>query len=278
MDLPMTQAEKAKLLRDLHHTGHTLILPNAWDVASALIFEQAGFPAIATTSSGVAAVFGYPDGQHISRHLMIEMIGRIAAAVSVPVTGDVEGGYEDPVQTAIEVMNSGAAGMNIEDRHPNDRHRLLDIAHQAEVISAIRARTNLVINARTDVYLAGIGDPGARFDHTVERLHAYREAGADSLFVPGLADPGAIARLVRAAGAPLNILATKGCPPIAELQKLGVARVTVGSGIMRAALGLARTVATELAGEGTYNALTEGALNSAELQSMLAKKTANATR
>src|SRR5579871_1241555 len=130
----MTQAEKAKLFRDLHHRGQILVLPNAWDVASARVFEEAGFPAIATTSAGVAAVFGYPDGQHIPPAVMLDMVRRIAYAVRVPVSADVEAGYDDPVQTAMLVMEAGAVGMNIEDAIGSS---LIDLTRQTDAIRAI---------------------------------------------------------------------------------------------------------------------------------------------
>lgn len=268
----MTQSEKAERFRELHHTGRTLVLPNAWDVASAVIFEQAGFPAIATSSAGVAAVFGYPDGQHIQSSLMLDMVRRIVHAVSVPVTADLEAGYGDPVHTAVQLVEAGGVGLNLEDVTEENPGALADLERQVELIRSIRSKTNLVINARTDVYLAGIGDPATRFDRTVERLRAYLDAGADSLFVPGVKDVDTIGRLARTINGPLNILAVAGTPPISELQQLGVARVSVGSGPMRAALGLARRMAKELSGQGTYAAMTDGAITYAEVQRMLAGK------
>ena len=273
----MTQAQKAELFRGLHHRGRILVLPNAWDVASARVFEEAGFPAIATTSAGVAAVFGYPDGQHIGAALMLDMVRRIAAAVSVPVTADVEAGYDNPVQTAAGVMEAGAVGMNLEDSSEEDPSTLADLALQLETIRAIRARTNLVINARTDIFLAGVGDPATRLERTVERLNAYRDAGADSLFAPGVSDAETIGKLARAVRGPLNILAVRGTPPVPELERLGVARVTVGSGIMRATLGLTRRFAHELAGPGTYS-YTEDTISHAEVNRMLKVKQQTASQ
>jgi 2-methylisocitrate lyase-like PEP mutase family enzyme len=265
----LTQSEKANLFRDLHNRDHILILPNAWDVASAVIFQNTGFPAIGTTSAGVAAVFGYPDGQHISRDLMLDMVRRIASAVQVPVTADVEAGYGDPVRTAVAVMEAGAVGMNLEDTIEEDPSTLADLARQTELIREIRAKTNLVINARTDVFLAGIGDPGSRLGLTIERLNAYRNAGADCLFAPGVRDAETIGKLATAVNGPLNILAIAGSPPIKELHKLGVARVSIGSGGMRATLGLTQRIAAELAEQGTYTLMTEGAMPYADVNRML---------
>jgi 2-methylisocitrate lyase-like PEP mutase family enzyme len=256
----LTQSDKANLFRGLHNREHLLVLPNAWDVASAVIFQNAGAAAIGTTSAGVAAVFGYPDGQHIGRELMLDMVRRIASAVPIPVTADVEAGYDDPARTAIAVMEAGAVGMNLEDTMEEDPSSLADLAHQVAMIRTIRVETNLVINARTDVFLAGIGDPATRLEVAVERLKAYRDAGADCLFVPGVRDAETIGKLARAVHGPLNVLAVAGTPPIAELQRLGVARVSIGSGAMRATLGLTQRIAAELLGEGTYALMTEGAM------------------
>jgi len=268
----MTQSQKADLFRELHHRGPVLVLPNAWDVGSARVFEEAGFPAIATTSAGVAAVFGYPDREHIPAEVMLDMVHRIVNAVAVPVTADMEAGYGDPVRTGLAVMDAGAVGLNLEDSATNDISKLADLSRQVEIIRAVRAKTNLVINARTDIFLANIGDAATRVDRAAERLNAYRDAGADSLFAPGLIDPENIGKLARAVRGPLNILAVQGAPSIAELQKLGVARVTIGSGGARAALGLTRRIAKELKERGTYSAFTEDAISYFDVNSMLAIK------
>lgn len=265
----LTQADKANLFRSLHTSGKILVLPNAWDVASAVLFQNAGFQALGTTSAGVAAVFGYRDGQHISRDLMLDMVRRIVKKVSIPVTADVEAGYGDPLQTAVALMEAGAVGINLEDTVAEDPTSLADLSRQTELIRQIHSRTNLVINARTDVFLAEVGEPATRLDLTIKRLNAFREAGADCLFAPGVRNAETIGKLAAAANGPLNILATAGAPPVPELQKLGVARVSIGSGAMRATLGLTQRIATELKTRGTYHAMTEGAIPYAELQQML---------
>lgn len=244
-------------LRKLHQAPPILILPNAWDVASARIFENAGFSAIATTSAGVAFSLGLPDGQRIARDEMIAVVKRIAGAVSVPVTADVESGYGDALITARALVDAGAAGMNLEDVTGDDATSLLGIADQVRIIEEIRAATDLVINARTDIYLMGIGDPATRFERTVERLNAYRKAGADCLFVPGVRDAETIGKLARAVNGPLNILAVAGAPTVTELERLGVARVSVGSGPMRATMGLTQRIARELLDHGTYTFMTD---------------------
>jgi 2-methylisocitrate lyase-like PEP mutase family enzyme len=272
------QARKADLLRKLHHSGRTLVLPNVWDVASARIFEEMGFPAIATTSAGIAASLGYPDGQLISRDEMLDIVGRIARAVRVPVTADLEAGYgstpDDMTATVKAMAEAGAVGMNLEDVTGSDESTHVDLATQVEKIQAIRRAGEaigvpLVLNARTDIYLMPIGPEATRFDRTVERLRAYRKAGADCLFVPGLKDATTIAKLVKAIDGPLNILATAGGPTINELQAMGAARVSMGSGVMRSALGHARRIGKELLDQGTFDLMLDGAVPFAELMALM---------
>lgn len=275
-----TQAEKAHKLQALHLGPRILLLPNAWDVASARIFEDAGFPAIATSSAGVANSLGYPDGQRISRDEMLEVVARIARAVSVPVTADMEAGYgatpEELAQTALAVIEAGAAGCNIEDCGREGSGELFAINLQKQKIRAMMETVkkrggHLVINARTDILLEGIGDPATRADRTIERLNAYRDAGAGSLFAPGVKDAATIEKIARAVKGPLNILATAGTPPVAELEKLGVARVSVGSGPMRACMGLTSRIARHLREKGTFEIMTDGAMSYLEANRILEK-------
>src|SRR5579864_8269038 len=164
-----TQAQLARQFLELHHGPKILVLPNAWDVASARIFEAAGFPAIATTSAGVANSLGYADGQRITRQEMLQAVERIVRAVSVPVTADVESGYEDPAATAQALADFGAAGLNLEDTRRGEAS-LVELAEQVKLIESVRSKTDLVINARTDIYLFSIGDPATLFERTLERL------------------------------------------------------------------------------------------------------------
>lgn len=272
-----TQIDKAQDLRLQHRGTRVLVLPNAWDVASARIFEEAGFPAIATTSAGIAFSLGYPDGQQISRQEMIARIARIARAVKVPVTADVEWGYgstpDEIAQTTREVIDAGAVGMNLEDTSGNSDQPLLALERVLEKINAVReaataASVPIVLNARTDVYLLEGGDPDANYAEAVRRLVAYRDAGADCVFAPGLKDAATIETLVKDLACPLNILAVPGTPSIAELKKLGVARVSVGSGFMRATIGSLRAMAEELKNSGTYSALA-GAIPYKDLNEIL---------
>ena len=243
------QAEKAERLRKLHSGPRILVFANAWDVISARMVEEAGFSAVASTSAGVAAVLGYPDGQRIPMHEMLEFVGRMARAVNVPLTADMEAGYgttaAEMAEMAREVVAAGIVGLNLEDVTGDDENSQVEIELQMEKIAAVRrasasAGVSLVINARTDVYLMPIGPAETRFERTVERLRAYRKAGADCVFAPGIRDRETIGKLVRALDAPLNILLQPGSPSMAELEKLGVARASIGSGTMRAALGTAQ--------------------------------------
>jgi 2-methylisocitrate lyase-like PEP mutase family enzyme len=271
------QAAKAHAFRALHHGPKMLVLPNAWDVASARIFEDAGAAAIATTSAGVAFTLGYPDGQKISREEMLGVVARIASKVKVPVTADVEAGYgdraEDAAKTAAGVIQAGAVGLNLEDATHDPKRPIAELSLQLEKIAAVRETAQslgvpLVVNARTDIYLLQVGAPESRYDETVRRLAAFRDGGADCLFAPGLRDHETIARLVRELAHPLNILTGPGLPSIPELERLGVARVSVGSSAMRATLGLARKIAQELQTTGTYKTL-EDAPSHAEINRML---------
>ena len=264
-----TQAELAREFLALHDGRKTLVLPNAWDVASARIFEEAGFPAVGTSSAGVAYALGYPDGQKISRSEMLAVVHRIAEAVRIPVTADVEAGYgakpEDAAETAREVLSAGAVGMNLEDTVDDRLDLLADASLQKEKIRAVvetsaRAGVPLVLNARTDIFLAAIGASETRVARTIERLNVYRDAGAQCLFAPGVKDKETIAQLVSGVRGPLNILATAGTPPVAELEKLGVARVSVGSGPMRATLGLIARIARQIREEGSFSLMTDGAI------------------
>jgi 2-methylisocitrate lyase-like PEP mutase family enzyme len=268
-----TQAELARQFLAMHDGRKTLVLPNAWDVASARIFEEAGFPAVGTSSAGVAFALGYPDGQKISRSEMLAVVHRIAEAVNIPVTADMEAGYgakpEDVAETAREVLAAGAVGMNLEDAIHDKPDSLADVSLQKEKIRAAieisaRAGVPLVLNARTDVFLAGIGAPETRLARSIERLNAFRDAGAQCLFVPGVKDKETIAQLVSGVRGPLNILAIAGTPPVADLEKLGVARVSVGSGPMRSTLGLIARIARQLREEGSFSLMTDGAMTYAD--------------
>jgi 2-methylisocitrate lyase-like PEP mutase family enzyme len=275
------QAEKAEKLRKLHHGPRILALPNAWDVVSARILEELDYPAIATSSAAMAFSLGYPDGQRISRGEMLEAVARITRAVSVPVTADLESGYgktpEEIADFTKAMVAAGAVGLNFEDVTGDDESTHVDLGLQVKKIRAIREMAAemsvpVVINARTDIYLMPIGPEATRFDRTVERSRAYREAGADCLFVPGLCNGETIAKLVKALDAPLNILASAGCPSLDELEKMGVARVSAGSSAMRAAMGAFQRVAKDWLAHGSYDSLMQITVPYNELNRMMARK------
>ncbi len=277
----LTQQARAEALRALHHEPFPLILPNAWDVVSARLFEEAGCRAIGTTSAGIAATLGYPDGERVPRAEMLAVVGRIAHAVTIPVTADIEAGYGDTpaeaARTAQAVIAAGAVGLNLEDGTGDRGRPLADNAAQMAKIHAIRevavaAAMPLVLNARTDVYWLAAGDAEGCFAAAVERLRAYWAAGADCLFVPGVVDGETIGQLVRAVEGPLNVLAGAGTPAIADLGRLGVKRVSVGSAPLRATLGLVRRIADEVLRKGTYTAMTTDALPYAEVNQLLAAR------
>lgn len=273
MRIMNSQAGKAKQLRALHHGQEMLVLPNAWDCASARVFEDAGFSAIATTSAGVAFSLGYADGQHIRPEQMLIAVKRIADCVAVPVTADLEAGYDDPAVTTAAVVEAGAAGLNIEDMDGGSAGELVDVDAQVRKIRTIRRvgeelGVPLVINARTDVYLAQIGEPAGRFELALERLRAYIEAGADCVFVPGIHDETLIRELVEALRFPLNILIGRGMPTLSRLQELGVARVSTGSGIARATIGLTRRIAREIKQSGSLDSLFDGAISYADANAL----------
>jgi 2-methylisocitrate lyase-like PEP mutase family enzyme len=259
----------AEQLRALHRTPPMLVLPNAWDAASARLIVAEGFPAIATTSAGVAAALGYPDGGVVPSNEMIEAIARIARTVKVPVTADIEHAYAASpgavADVVLRVIAAGAVGINLEDCVPGATD-LEPLALQIDKIKSIlkastKAGVRVVINARTDGFLRGFGAPDTRLGVAIERGRAFPEAGADCVFVPGVRDAATIAALVKGIGGPINILATEGAPSLPELEKLGVARVSLGSGPMRATLGLLRDIARELKTTGTYASFTKHAMS-----------------
>jgi 2-methylisocitrate lyase-like PEP mutase family enzyme len=260
-------ADKAAALLALH-AGPGFVLPNAWDAGSARILEQVGFPAIATTSAGIAWSCGVPDGEALDRDRMLEHIGLIVAAVRVPVTADLEAGYgetpDDVGRTVARAVEVGAVGGNLEDAGPGG---LFGIDEAVERLAAARAAAPsgaFVLNARTDTYF--VGTTGDAFAETVERAVRYVDAGADCVFVPGVVDEGTIRRLATAIPGPLNVVAglanTIDAP---TLFSLGVTRVSLGGSLARAALSMLERAGRELLESGTLGFL-DGAIAYADLQ------------
>ena len=267
----------AERLRALHRTPPILVFPNAWDAASARLIEAEGFPAIATTSAGVAAALGYPDGGVVPVNEMIEAIARITRAVKVPVTADVEHAYattpDGVADVVLRFIAAGAVGINLEDVVPG-ANALEPLALQVDKIARIvkastKAGVRVVINARTDGFLNSFGAPETRLGIAIERGRAFLEAGADCVFVPGVRDAATIGALVKGIGGPVNVLAGNGSPSLKELEALGVARVSMGSGPMRATLALMRDIARELKTTGTYASFTKRTMTYAEVNELM---------
>lgn len=259
----MTQAERADRLRRLHQGPEVLLFPNCWDAASARMLEEMGFPAVATSSAAVANSLGYADGERISRAEMLAAVLRISQAVQVPVSADCEGGYgadaAGVAETARLVIAAGAVGMNLEDSQ-EDESRLRPLEEMAERLRAVRAAAtaagvNLVINARCDAFFLHGTPPFDPMSEAIRRAQAYRAAGADCIFLPGLRDLGIIGQFLAACPGPLNILGGTAAPPVAELAQAGVRRISLGSGPYRAALACVRKIAGELRGEGSFAGL-----------------------
>lgn len=242
---------RAEALRRLHEAPELLVLVNVWDAASARTVASApGCRAIATASWSIAAAHGVADGD-LPPAEMLAAVGRIAAAVDLPVTADLEDGYGDAAETVAAAIAAGAVGCNLEDGTGDPGAPLRPAAEHAARVAAARAAGEaagvpLVVNARTDVFLAAAGRPGERLGAALERGRTYRAAGADCVFVPGVTDAPTIERLVREMGAPVSVLATPQSPPLAELQRLGVARVSFGPGPMGVAMAALRRAAEAL--------------------------------
>ncbi|MEH0819452.1 MULTISPECIES: isocitrate lyase/PEP mutase family protein [unclassified Micromonospora] len=233
----MTSTPAAAALRARHRPGDPLILPNAWDAGSARAVAAAGFPAVATSSAAVAESLGHADGETTPVAEMLAAVARIVRAVEVPVTADLERGYGLPPAELVErLLATGAAGLNLEDSDPGTG-RLCAVDEQADLLAAVRAAAGpkLVVNARVDVFLRAPGDPAAVFDEAVRRARRYRAAGADCVYPILLADPELIGRFVAAVDGPVNVLLRPGTPSVGELARLGVARVSLGSGVYAAA-------------------------------------------
>jgi len=265
------QKEKAELFLNYHHDKEILVLLNSWDIGSSKLIEACGYKAVATTSMGVAASLGYPDCQVITLTEMLASITGIARSVQVPVTVDVEAGYGNTIDEIIDSMKkviaTGIVGINIEDSTDLSPD-LIDETECCERIAAIRALSDslgfhLVINARTDAFYTSSGSPREKLAESIRRGNKYREAGADCIFVQPVSDKETIATLVKEINAPINILVNPGMagggvpPSVRELQDLGVARISLGSGPMKATLALIKKIADEVSGNGTYNVLLD---------------------
>ena len=242
---------RAGRLRELHHAGEMLVLPNVWDAASAKIVAEAGFPVIATASAAISAMLGYPDGEGAPWQEMFAAAGRGARAVSVPVTVDAEAGYGMEPRDLDRLLETGAVGCNLEDTD----HRaggLVDAGAHAERLAAIRAAADdagvpIVINARADTFLPASRVPEEkRIAEAVRRGRLYLAAGADCIYPIGVSDEKDIAALVAAVPGPINGNTRPGGPDLAKLRELGVARVSYGPRLYREALANLKAAVQEL--------------------------------
>ena len=243
--------DRVAALRALHHGERPLLLPNAWDAASARLVAAAGFPAVATGSAAVAASLGFGDGEEAPVDEMLAAAARICRAVDVPVTVDAEAGYGlPPGELADRLLAAGAAGCNLEDTD----HRvggLVDAEARARLIAAVAPR--LVVNARVDVFIREWGEPEARLDEALRRGRLYLEAGAECVYPILVADEETIRRLVDGLGAPVNVLYRPGAPSLRRLAELGVARISLGPGLHRAAEAATRLILERMAaGDDPY--------------------------
>lgn len=275
-----TQRRFAEEFRRLHHTGTPLLLPNAWDAMSARLYEAAGFPAIATTSAGMAWALGWPDGEVAPWPEIVAATRRIVCTVKVPVTADIEEGFAasdaEFADHIGEIVDVGAVGVNIEDGNLAGPDPIRTVAAAAARIRAARAEADaagvaLVINARTDLYLRNIGDPATRFDETVARGRAYLEAGADCVYPIGLGDGPTLGRLAAALAAPVNVMARPGIPGMAELKRLGIARISTASLPTLAAMSGIKELAAKLREATDFDGLGS-AMKHPDAQKLFAKR------
>ncbi len=264
----------------LHSPGRPFVLANSWDVITARLFAREGFRAIGTSSYATAATLGLHDGQPILLRDTVDLVKRLVSSVGLPVSADIEAGYSETVEgvtnSAKAVLAAGAVGINIEDSSGKQDRPLYDLAFQCRKIGAIRAMANnagihLVINARTDIFLLPGDSNSARLTRAIERGRAYVEAGADCVFVPDMGDLDleSMTGLVREIDAPVNVVAGGSTPAMAKLAEIGIARVSLGPRVMRAALGLYREIAREILDYGTFTRMTKDALSYEETNSLL---------
>jgi methylisocitrate lyase len=271
--------DKSRKLRELVRAPEILIMPGAYDVLSALLFEKLGFQAIQGTSGGIAAVLGYPDGEVMSQDLFIELSGSFAAAVRVPFNADGERGYGDEAgvrDTVRALVARGVAGMNLEDGAAKGKGGLVEIPEQLQKIKAVMETkrdlgSEFFLNARVDAFHVITDNPKKALDEAIQRGNAYAEAGGDCIFYLFLHSAEIIGRLAKEVKAPISILAGPQSPSVSELQDLGVARVSYGSGFTKAAITGVKHLAQEILEKGTCNLLKDG-MQTPEITALVSRK------
>jgi 2-methylisocitrate lyase-like PEP mutase family enzyme len=267
------RTERARAFRELHGEGSMLVLPNIWDAGSARLVESCGAAAVATSSAAVAWAHGMRDGECIGREALVRAVAEIARVVRVPLSVDAEEGYaETPAgvaDTVTALVEVGAVGINLEDGtgSPETLARKIEVAKRAGEAAGV----DLFVNARTDVYLRGLVPPPQACSETLRRARLYREAGVDGLFVPDLSAPAEIEAVAREAGLPLNVMIVPGLAPAPELKRLGVRRLSAGTALAQAALGLVRRATRELLERGTYAALDADPVSCGEMSALFSR-------
>lgn len=263
----------AQVFRRLHQGQDVLRLANCWDAGSARLVESLGAKAIATTSAGLAWSNGYPDGDVMPLDRLAAAVEAIARVIKVPLSVDMEGGYARDVtgvaDSVARVIDAGGVGCNLEDGRGSVETLCAKIEQAKK--GAARRDMDFWVNARTDVYLRGLAPPDKRVAETIARAARYRNAGADSVFVPGLADPNEIRAIADAIGCPLNVMAWPGLPDAAELAKLGVRRLSAGSGISEAVWGRAASLAKQFLSDGRSDVLTQDAMDFDAINSLFSR-------
>ena len=275
------QSEKEKQFYQLHHNGKLLILPNVWDVSGASMLENIGYPAVATSSSAIAASNGYNDGQKLPFNDLLHILRRIVSSVNVPVTADVESAYADNNTTLAEnikkLADTGISGINFEDSH-HDEQKLIPLDEQCEKISLIKKvslenGTPLFINARTDSYIKSNQlSKEEKLSETIKRGKAYKEAGADCLYPIFLKDKKDIETIIKEVGLPVNILLDAGIPDFNELKKIGVARLSLGGNFIKFAINAIKTVAEKLLNYEGMEEITTNPVTTDYLNKLISKK------
>jgi 2-methylisocitrate lyase-like PEP mutase family enzyme len=264
----------SRIFRELHAGPELLVLANCWDGVSARLIESIGARALATTSAGVAWSLGYPDGDRVPLEELTAAVRAMVRVVRLPLSVDLEGGYaEDPAEvghTVAAIVDAGAVGINLEDGVSSPDLLAAKIAQAKQV--AARRGVDLFVNARTDVYLRKLVPDSERVAEVVARAARYREAGADGLFVPRLVDAREITDIVSSVGLPLNVLASAGLPPAAELQTFGVRRLSAGSSLAQAAWGRVAALGRAFLGNGSSEPLSEEAYLYADLNALFTRR------
>ena len=262
--------DNARAFNALHQGPDLLLLPNAWDAGSARLIESLGAKAIATTSAGVAWAHGWPDGDVLPRETLLASLAEITRVISIPLSADIEGGFsDDPADVGdlvAAVVDAGVVGVNLEDGGGSPELLAAKIGRARA--AAGQAGVDLYINARTDVYLRRLAQGEAAVAETVRRARLYADAGASGIFAPGVSEPDAISALTGQIALPLNVLARPGLPDGAELQALGVRRLSAGSGICQSLYGQTKRLTLGFLADGASGPMSEGAMPYGEINAL----------